>query len=199
MSDPAEWLAATITCIDEVNRTDPRTIAVGDELGPQELVMGRRAAHWVERLDHHACAEQLVAARAHHLRRWSRPRSDYPDGRAGYLRWRADAKRVHAAELAAIMAVAGAPDDAVARTTSLVLKEQPNSDEAQVHEDALCLTFLEAQLDSTADRLGDDALVEVLVKTMKKMSPTALEAAAGLDLSERGLRLLHAAVDLSMA
>ena len=34
----------------------------------------------------------LLAARAHHLRRWELPRDSYPVGRAGYLRWRRDQK-----------------------------------------------------------------------------------------------------------
>ena len=195
MTDAAGWLAATVAAVDEVNSTDPRSITIGDVTGPQELVMGRRASEWVERLDEHPSAEQLVAARAHHLRRWARPRSDYPEGRSGYLRWRADAKRVHAAELAEIMTAAGASNDAIETTTSLILKVHlRTSSDAQVHEDALCLTFLEAQLDHTADRLGDDAVVDVLVKTIKKMSPAGLTAASGLALSERGLRLLTTAL-----
>ena len=40
-----------------------------------------------------ATEAQVLAARAHHLRRWVVPRTSYPEGRAGYLRWRTDQKR----------------------------------------------------------------------------------------------------------
>ena len=45
-----------------------------------------------------------IAARAHHLRRWEVPRSSYPEGRAGYLRWRRDQKARHAREVADVLA-----------------------------------------------------------------------------------------------
>ena len=64
----------------------------------------------------------------------------------------------------------------------------------QVHEVALCLVFLQTQLLGVADQLGEPATVEVLVRTMRKMSPIGLEAAARLDLDERGRELLNAAI-----
>lgn len=157
--------------------------------------MGRRAEDWVRRLDPSAGAEQLIAARAHHLRRWTRPRDDYPDGRAGYLRWRADANSAHADELAEVLRSERAPGPSIDLATSLVRKGSRRSDaRAQTHEDAICLTFLEAQLEQTADRLGDDAIVGVLVKTMRKMSPAGLESARNLHLGARSASLLGRAV-----
>ena len=160
--------------------------------------MGRRAENWVSHLDPSAGAEQLIAARAHHLRRWTRPRGDYPEGRAGYLRWRADAKSAHAGELAGILRGEGAPELSVDLAASLVRKDSLRTDpRAQTHEDAICLTFLEAQLDQTADRLGDDAIVGVLVKTMRKMSPAGLASARHLDLGTRSESLVgRAAAEL---
>ena len=56
----------------------------------------------------------------------------------------------------------------------------------------------EARLDwqillDIADRLGDDAAVDVVAKTMRKMSADGLGAAAALDLDERGRSLLDRA------
>ena len=63
--------------------------------------------------------------------------------------------------------------------------------EVQAHEDALCLVFLETQLADVAVRLGDDHAREVLVRTLAKMSPGAIEAALALDLPPHAARLLH--------
>jgi len=187
-----DWFGRSIERIDELNGQDPRRMTLAGESGPQELLMGRRAAFWLGLLDPAAAPEQLVAARAHHLRRWLRPRTDYPEGRAGYLRWRADAKVHHAAELAGIMEAAGAPARAVERTGSLVRKEHLRTDPAAgAHEDALCLTFLEAQLDDTAERLGDDALVPVLTKTMRKMTASGLALVGEIELSGYGRALIE--------
>ena len=81
--------------IDAANADDPHR---HDE-EPVALVQGRLAEDWVVRLDPDASAALRLAARAHHLRRWVVPRSSYPEGRAGYLRWRRDQKQRHAAEL----------------------------------------------------------------------------------------------------
>ena len=71
-----------IAAIDAANAADPATLAHA------ALVTG-----WVRRLDPDAGELQLLAARACHLRRFEHPRSSYPEGRAGYLRWRTAARR----------------------------------------------------------------------------------------------------------
>jgi hypothetical protein len=64
----------------------------------------------------------------------------------------------------------------------------------QALEDAMCLTFLETQLAELAGRTDDTKMIDILAKTMKKMSPQALALAQDLDLDERGRRLLAGAV-----
>ena len=171
-------------------------IDAANEGDPLALEHGRRAVEWVRRLDPGADDAQLLAARAHHLRRGAVPRSTYPDGRGGYLRWRRDAKERHAVEVAALLREAGYDDDAIARVQALIRKTDLAAGEhaAQVHEDAACLVFLETQLDPVADQLGDERALEVLRKTARKMSAAGLAAAATLDLSPRGRSLLERAL-----
>jgi hypothetical protein len=64
----------------------------------------------------------------------------------------------------------------------------------QVHEDALCLVFLQTQFDELARKMGDDKTVDILQKTAKKMSPAGLEAARGLRFSPSGVALLERAL-----
>ena len=171
-------------------------IDAANEGDPLALEHGRRAAAWVQRLDPDADDAQLLAARAHHMRRSAVPRSSYPDGRAGYLRWRRDAKERHAVEVAELLREAGYDDVFVERVQELVRKARlaAGDDAAQVHEDAACLVFLETQLDDLVDQLGDDRAVDVLRKTAAKMSAAGLEAAAALELSPHGRTLLMQAV-----
>jgi hypothetical protein len=195
MSDPAR-LAAASDAIDEANAADPNEISIAGETGPKELLHGRRVAVWVHRLDLDADDAQLLAARAHHFRRWTHPRSEFPDGRAGYLRWRAAAKKAHAAEVGDLLRSVGYDDDTIDRVGAIIRKEALSTDPAvQVHEDALCLVFLESQFDDLSDQLGDDHMVEVLVKTLRKMSPAGIDAASSIMLSDRGARLLERAVE----
>jgi hypothetical protein len=140
--------------------------------------------------------EQLIAARAHHLRRWALPRDDYPRDRAGYLRWRTALRRRHADDVAAIMREAGYDDAAVERVQAIVRKQGLGRDpEVQVHEDALCLVFLQTQLDDLAAKIGDeDKMLAILRKTAGKMSPAALAAAEALPLTPAGAALLGRAL-----
>ena len=188
-------LAAAASAIDAANAEDPTTVVVDGVPAPLALAHGTLAVDWLLRLDPDASPAQLLAARAHHLRRWESPRADYPDGRAGYLRWRADAKRRHADEVAAILDAAGFGDDDVARVQQLIRKEGLGTDPAaQAHEDAACLAFLGTQLDAVAARLGDEKTIEVLAKTARKMSAAGLAAAGEVTLTVRGSALLHAAL-----
>jgi hypothetical protein len=67
----------------------------------------------------------------------------------------------------------------------------------QVHEDALCLVFLETQFDELARKMGNDRMVDILQKTAKKMSPAGLEAARTLRFSPSATALLERALSPS--
>ena len=187
-------LERAIAAIDAANADDPATIVVDGVERPKERAHAEMMTAWVQRLDPQADDAQLLAARAHHLRRWAIPRTDFPDGRAGYLRWRTDQKRRQAAEVAEILRSAGYEDDEVERVAGIVAKRQLATDPAvQTHEDALCLAFLQLQFDDLAAQLGDDHMVEVVRKTLAKMSPAGVRAAGGLRVSDRGAAILAAA------
>jgi hypothetical protein len=196
-----------VAAIDAANAEDPNVLSVDGETGPKELVHARMMTGWLDVLDPDADELQHLAARGHHLRRWTSPRDAYPDGRAGYLRWRTAARRRHAEELGALLSAEGYRGPEVDRVATIVRKEgltprapgtgagRGEPDPAvQVHEDALCLVFLQTQLLGVADQLGDPETVEVLVKTLRKMSPAGIAAAGALPLDPRGRDLLSDAV-----
>jgi hypothetical protein len=66
--------------------------------------------------------------------------------------------------------------------------------EVQALEDALCLVFLETQLAEIASRMPDEKLLDVLRKTLRKMSPAAKALASGLELGARERDLLERAL-----
>jgi hypothetical protein len=188
-------LARALDAIDAANADDPHTILINGVSRPKELAHAELMTRWVRTLDPDCSDEQLLAARAHHLRRWTIPRDSYPEGRAGYLRWRTALKRQHADDVGEILRGAGYDDDVVARVQVIVSKQGLGRDPAvQVHEDALCLVFLETQLDELAGKLGEDKTIDVLQKTAKKMSPAGLQAALGLRFAPAATALLELAL-----
>lgn len=191
---PSSRLSVALAAVDAANADDPHTIVVGGEARPKEQAHAELMTEWIQRLDPDPDDAQLVAARAHHLRRWALPRSDYPEGRAGYLRWRTAQAKRHAAEVVEIATQAGYDDAFAADVSAIVAKRGLATDpRVQTHEDALCLVFLETQFEELADKLGDDHMAEVLAKTLAKMSPAARRIAQELDLSSRAAALLEAA------
>lgn len=182
MSD-SSGVSESRAAIDAANAADPRS----HDGRPLALAQGRRAEEWVVRLDPEASDALRLAARAHHLRRWALPRSDYPEGRAGYLRWRRAQRERHARDLAAILDEARVDGSVADRAAQIVAKRGLGSDpEVQTFEDAVSLTFLETELRSVLDRLDDDTkAADIVAKTMAKMSAAgqeqALAVAATLD------------------
>jgi hypothetical protein len=181
---------AAVAAIDRANADDPEILVIDGVERPKEQAHAELMTAWVHRLDPGADDSQLLAARAHHLRRWAVPRQDYPEGRTGYLRWRTAQKSRHADEVATILHDCGYPDEVVARVGQIIRKEHLRSDpDVQVHEDALCLTFLQTQLSLLGAQLGEAKALEVLGKTLAKMSPAGRAHIAELDLDpgERAL------------
>lgn len=186
-------VAESRAAIDAANAADPRS----HDSEPLALAQGRRAEEWVVRLDPDASDALRLAARAHHLRRWALPRSDYPEGRAGYLRWRRAQRERHARDLAAILDEAGVDGSVSTRAAQIVAKQGLGSDpEVQTFEDAVSLTFLETELGPVLDRLDDDTkAAEIVAKTLAKMSAAGREQAAAVaaTLDERSRRVFTGA------
>jgi hypothetical protein len=192
----ADRLQAALAAIDAANADDPHRIEVRGELRPKEQAHAELMTEWVRALDPEADEAQLLAARAHHLRRWALPRSSHPEGRAGYLRWRTALRKQHSAEVAAILVGVGYEPALVERVQAIVEKRGLGTDPAvQVHEDALCLVFLETQLAETVDRLGPDKVTDVVRKTAAKMSSAALARVADLPLRPEDRALIARALE----
>jgi hypothetical protein len=194
-------LERALAAIDAANADDPHTIEIGGRVRPKELAHSELMTAWIRRMVDHPTDAQLLAARAHHLRRWVMPRSSYPEGRAGYLRWRRDQGRRQAEEAAAILADCGYDDATIARVRQIVRKDQLKTDpEVQVHEDALCLVFLQTQLVELAGRLDEQTSIDVLAKTVAKMTPRGRSEAVELPLEpEARLALEQALASLDPA
>lgn len=189
-------LQVALAAFDDVNRLDPNTIRVDGEEQPKELVQSERRSVWIERLDSNASEALRLAARCQHLRRWEIPRSTYPEGRRGYLEWRAALAKFHAARAREILEQAGYDPATVEQVNRINLKRGLRTDaDTQTMEDALCLSFLEHEIDEFAAKHDEAKLVDILRKTWRKMSPRAHELALGLELSPAVAALVRQALE----
>jgi hypothetical protein len=193
----SDRLQCALGAIDAANARDPNL----DAGEPAELVYGRRMSEALATFSPDASEALQIAAGGQHLERWLTPRREFPDGRAGYINWRNAAKRRHAERVAEIMASCGYDEGTIGRASALVRKERLRSNaEAQTLEDVACLVFLRYYAANFAGKHPDEKVLDILIKTQRKMSPRGRAAAPGfglpapvLALYERALKAADAA------
>ena len=183
---------AVIAAIDTANAADPNAIEVEGQRLPAELVYGRRMSTTLARMAPAPSEPLRIAARGQHIERSRSPRKSYPDGRAGYLKWRKDLKEVHAQRLSEIMAAAGYEAGEIARVGALVRKDKLKLDaEAQLLEDVVCVVFLEHYLAAFIAKTEASKIPGILAKTWRKMSDLGHAEALKLGVSPQVMRLLE--------
>jgi hypothetical protein len=195
VGDP-DRLRRALAAVDAANADDPNAIRVRGRERKKELAHAELASEWVDRLDPQASDALRLAARAHHVRRWTIPREEYPADRAGYHRWRVALRELHARTAGEILSAQGYEAETVQRVQAIVRKEGLARDpEVQTFEDALCLVFLETQFADLATKLAPERLLEVTHKTLCKMSDSAIQHARGLPLEPAARTLLERALE----
>jgi len=186
---------AAMARFDAENAQDPNEVEIGGEKIPYELFYARKVTGWVLRLCPSASEALRLAARSQHICRWAIPRHSYPEGREGYLQWRAELKRFHAAKSGEILAALGFPAEIIERVQALNLKKNLKHDpEVQILEDALCLVTLECQLADLVRKTPEDKMISILRKTWAKMSPAARGAALQISYAPDVLAIVQQAL-----
>jgi hypothetical protein len=193
-------LLQALSAMDAISDEDPsRVLHDGKEMGAA-LRYAIRMSTCLAELEPNASDALRLAVRAQHLGRFRLPRSAYPEGRVGYLAWRAEQAKRHAALATKIILDAGLPETLAERTASIVQKKQRTKDpEAQTLEDCACLVFLAHELEDFAwpaagQHRSDEELIPILQKSWGKMSERARAVALTLPFSPRAEALVKRAL-----
>ncbi len=180
---------------DAANSLDPRQWTMDGRNYPQECFFAEQHTKWVLKLDPDASDALLLASRCQHICRWEIPRKSYEMNRAGYLEWRSDLKKFHAEKAGVILREIGYDEETVSRVQELNLKKNIQNDpECQILEDALCLAFLEHQIDDLIAGTEGGKMLKIVQKTWGKMSERGHEEALKLNLSETALAVVQQAL-----
>jgi hypothetical protein len=176
---------------DAYNKNSPEHLVYEEKEYPAEYFYALKLYEWVTKLDPDASESLLLASRCQHIGRWESPRSNYPEGRVGYLKWRTDLSRYHAAKATEILTSVGFDADTIDRVRQIVLKQRLKSDpEVQTMENALCLVFLQYQFDDLIAKLKEEKMIDILQKTWAKMSAPGREATSTIQFSKEAKDLL---------
>lgn len=175
-------LNRTLRAIDAANAADPSIEASQ----PAALLYGQRMSAELARLFPQASEALQIAARGQHVERWLLPRKAYPEGREGYLEWRREQGRRHAARVTGLMAEAGYDAAAQVHVGAMLRKESLKRDaETQALEDVICFVFLRHYFAPFAPSQEPEALLKIVQKTARKMSAEGrARALAEFDLPE---------------
>ena len=197
--ETSEQFEAVIAAIDAVNAEDARETVVDGKSYPFETVYADRMTETLENLYPDASELLRIAARAQHIRRWEIPRDTYPKNREGYQKWRLSLRKMHSELVGGIMATNGYNAEDIERVGMFLRKEQLKKDaDSQALENAVDVVFLAYYWDDFVTKYAhydDDKLIDIVGKTLRKMSTKGHQAALALDLPEDTTRIVLAAVD----
>ncbi|MFT4031668.1 MAG: DUF4202 domain-containing protein [Siphonobacter sp.] len=191
----SEKIKKAFTLFDEYNAQSPEQIEWEGVTYPAELLYALKLYEWVKKLDANPGEALLLASRCQHIGRWEIPRSNYPEGRLGYLKWKGDLAKFHAAKSAELLAKAGYEQQIISRVQEINLKQKLKSDpEVHTMENALCLVFLEFQYDALITKMGEEKMIPILQKSWAKMTEAGRVAALTLPYSHSGKAILEKAL-----
>ncbi|WP_422351106.1 DUF4202 domain-containing protein [Flagellimonas sp.] len=194
MSESKKFLEA-LKLFDAANAQDPNTEVVDGKEHAKELLYAQRMTAILNEFQPNASEALQLTARCQHICRWEIPRDSYEMNRVGYLKWRQDLKKFHAAKASTILKTVGYDEETIERVNFLLLKKQLKKDEeTQTLEDVICLVFLKYYYEPFLTKHDDDKIISILQKTWKKMSPKGHEAALKLSFSKEGLALVSKAL-----
>jgi hypothetical protein len=184
-------LTQVLAAIDHVNCQDPnRQLHQGEMVAKQlrygQLMSACLAEHWPE-------ADELlqIAVRAQHIKRWQLKRSEFAEGKAGYLQWRKALAQLHAQLTQEIMQQQGYSLLAAQQTGAIIRKQQLKQNIAsQTLEDVACLVFLQHYLAEFAQQHDEQKIITILRKTWNKMSAKGQDLALTLQLDCTCAKLL---------
>ena len=175
-------LDLAFAAIDAANAADPSV----ENAQPAALLYGLRMSAEIPTLFPDASDILQIAARGQHIERWLLPRTDYPEGLPGYLDWRREQARRHAARVGQIMLDVGYPQADADRVGVLLRKEGIKRDaDVQALEDVICFAFLRYYFADFTIGKEPDHLLKIIEKTARKMSATGrAKALAEFQLSD---------------
>ena len=188
-----------MAAIDAHNAADPRRDVVDGVARPREVVYAERMSACLMRLYPDASDQLRIATCAQHIGRWEIPRDRFPLGRDGYNAWRTACRSHHVALITPLMQQAGYPDADIAQVAKMIRKQELKQDPgSQALENVAAFVFVAYYLaDFAAAHLdhGDDKLVSILRKTMRKMDHHGQAAVRTLRLPPLTQRLVDLASD----
>ena len=192
-----DQLQEAYDAFDLYNSADPnREIFEGDTY-PKEVLYALRMTEKLNDFAFDVPDYLQLAARSQHIGRWEIARNEYPMDRKGYLQWRSQLKVHHSVVAGKILKECNYDVGTIEKVKALLLKKQlQHNPDTQLLEDVICLVFVKYYLDEFASKHEDDKIIDIIQKTLKKMSANAIDAALQIPVSNKVGELIGKAAAL---
>jgi hypothetical protein len=198
MNNLTDRFAKAIAGFDAYNSNDPHVEELEGKRISKEVVYAQRMTARLNQFAPNANEAVQLAVRCQHIGRWEILRSDYPEGKKGYLLWRTEEKQHHAKIAEGILKKSGYDSETIEQVKFLLLKKELKTNaHTQLLEDVICLVFVEYYLEEFAAKHEHEKVIDIIKKTMKKMSSKALAAVSTITVSDKAHKLLEQAASPS--
>jgi len=178
------YLLATAE-IERLHRTDTLQVMENGIEHPSELLYSKRMLDMLELFCPGSPNYLKIAAQCQHLKRWGVPRDNYPYDRRGYHEWRREVMEYQLGETYRILSVVGIEDSDIQQIIDVLRNQGDKTNEdAQIIMDTACLTFLKWYMEPFASKHESSKVIDILKKTMRKMSSEAISLVHTLQLNQ---------------
>ncbi len=178
--------------IDAAHSSDEMMELEDGNLFPVELLYSKRMLSVLELVSPDSSFEIKIAAQCQHLKRWSVSRSLYPYDRRGYHQWRQVVMDFQLQETKKILLAANIGESDIHHIL-FILKEHGNklNPESQVIMDTACLVFVKWYMEPFAGKHQNEKVIDILRKTMRKMSSKGVNLISKLELPVSAKNILE--------
>ncbi len=157
--------------IDSLHALDPVKESAGEYEVSRESLYCERMVKKLYKIIQQPGIHLELAARCHHLCRWEVNRKDFPEGRSGYYLWRNEVYKHQATIAERLMDEEKITGEVKEKVLRIIKKEGIKTDhDVQLVEDIACIVFIENYLDEFSEKYDEAKLVNIIRKTLNKMS-----------------------------
>ncbi len=170
---------------DAYNATDPNTEESEGKTCAKEVLYAERMTKKLNDYAPNASEYMQLAVRCQHIGRWEIARNSYPMDRPGYLMWRSQLKIHHTKIAGPILVDCGYDEETISKVKALLLKKNLSQNpDTQLIEDVICLVFVEFYLEDFIKKHSEEKMIDILKKTLKKISPRGIEEALKISMTD---------------
>jgi hypothetical protein len=188
-----ELYTKAVSAINALHETDINLAIFNGSEMPSELVYSQRMLETLSGFSSNAGFALQLAVQCEHIERWKIARNLFPMDKPGYFQWRRAVMEFQLSRTVETLKTVGIDDADSAEVIDILSKKGKEKNvNAQIVEDVACIVFVQWYLEAFAAKHDFEKVVDIVRKTVKKMSNEGLNAVQAKPLSDYVHKVLAA-------